>query len=259
MIRELRLFLVAVQFLTRIPTPHLDDLPADWLARSGKYFPFVGALVGGLSALVLVSAHIVWRSGPLPALLALAASVLLTGALHQDGLADTVDAFGGGQSPEQRLAIMKDPRLGTYGALALGFAEAIKVVTLTTLPVRLAAVGLICAHAGARTAAVWTMSFQPYATERDASKINAPQRRLHLWELAVTLTFTLALSMLLIKPAAAIACVAVAALTSWLAACASQARIDGHTGDVLGAVEQIYELFFLLTLCGLSALGLLVR
>jgi adenosylcobinamide-GDP ribazoletransferase len=258
MIRELRLFLVAVQFLTRIPTPHLEDLPADWLARSGKYFPFVGALVGGLSALVLVGAHVVWRSGPLPALLALAASVLLTGALHQDGLADTVDAFGGGRSREQRLAIMKDPRLGTYGALAVGFTVAIKVAALSILPVQLAAAGLVCAHAGARTAAVWTMSFLPYAAEQDASKVDAPHRGLHAWELAVTLAFALALSVLLMRPVAGIACVATAALASSLAARASRARIGGHTGDVLGAVEQIYELFFLLTLCGLSAAGRLV-
>lgn len=258
MIREQRLFLVAVQFLTRIPTPHLEDLPADWLARSGKYFPFVGALVGGLSALVLLGAHAVWRSGPLPALLALAASVLLTGALHQDGLADTADALGGGRSREQRLTIMKDPRLGTYGALALGFAMAIEVAALSFLPVQLAAAGLVCAHAGARTAAVWTMSFLPYAAEQTASKVDALYRGLHAWELAVTLAFALALSVLLIRPVAGIACFAIAALASSVAAQASQARIGGHTGDVLGAVEQIYEVVFLLALCGLSAAERLV-
>lgn len=258
MIREQRLFLVAVQFLTRIPTPHLEDLPADWLARSGKYFPFVGALVGGLSAVVLLSAHAVWRSGPLPALLAVVASVMLTGALHQDGLADTADALAGRRSREQRLTIMKDPRLGTYGALALGFAMAIEVATLSVLPVQLAAVGLVCAHAGARTAAVWTMSFLPYAAEQMASKVDAPHRRLYAWELSGTLASALTFSILLIRPVAGIACFGIAALASLVVARTSQARIGGHTGDVLGAVEQIYEVVFLLALCGMSAAGRLV-
>lgn len=255
MIREKRLFLVAVQFLTRMPTPPLGDLPPDWLARSGKYFPLVGALVGGLSALVLLGAQVVWRSGPLPALLALAAGALLTGALHQDGLADTADAFGGGRSREQRLAIMKDPRLGTYGALALMFIVAIEVAALSILPAPLAAAGLVCAHAGARAAAVWTMSFLPYAADPDASKVVAPRRELHASELAATLAFVLALGALLMRPVAGLTCVATAALASSLAARASKARIGGHTGDVLGAVAQIYELIFLLTLCGLDATG----
>lgn len=257
MTREWQLFLVAVQFLTRIPTPRSTDLPADWLARSGKYFPLVGALVGGLSALVLLGTHAIWRSGPLPALLALASSVALTGALHEDGLADVADAFGGG-SPERRLAIMKDPRLGTYGALSLGFTLAIKAAALSILPVQLAAAGLVCAHAGSRVAAAWTMSFLPYAAQHAASKVDAPHRALRPWELALTLAVAMGLSMLLIRPSAAIACIASAALTSVCVACASKARIGGHTGDVLGAVEQVYGLVFLLTLSGLATARLVV-
>lgn len=252
MIREWRLFLVAVQFLTRIPTPRVESLPADWLARSGKYFPLVGAITGGFSAVALLAAHLVWPSGPLPALIAVGAGLVLTGALHEDGLADAADGFGGGRSPEQRLAIMKDPRLGTYGALALGFALAVKTAALSMLPVQLAAAGLVCAHVGARAAAVWTMSFLPYAADPTASKVAAPHRALRFWELGLTLAFALAPVLLLIPPAG-LACAAAAAITALLVARGSAKRIGGHTGDVLGAVEQAYELIFLLTLSALGA------
>lgn len=255
MLGEWRLFLVAVQFLTRLPTPRLDDLPPAWLARSGKYFPLVGGLVGGLSALALLGAHAIWRSGPLPALLAVAVGLFLTGALHEDGLADTADGFGGGRSPEQRLAIMKDPRLGTYGALTLGLAVAGKVAALSVMPAQLAAAGLVCAHVGARTAAVWTMSLLPYAADPAASKVDASRRALRPWELALTLAFALAPTLLLMPCAIGIVCLAAGALAAVLLGRASARRIGGHTGDVLGAVEQAYELVFLLLLSALSAAG----
>ena len=255
MTREWMLFRIALQFLTRVPTPRQDALPSDWLARSAKYFPVVGALVGGLSAIILLGASEIWRSGPLPALLAMAAGLATTGALHEDGLADTADGLGGGRSPEQRLAIMKDPRLGSYGALALGLALAGKASALTGLPAPLAAAGLISAHVGARTAAVWTMSILPYAAEPTASKVDAPLRGLRPWELGLTLTFALAPALLLMAPVAGLTCVAGAALASFLVSRACARRIGGHTGDVLGAVEQTYELVFLLVLSGLSASG----
>lgn len=256
MMREWRLFLIAVQFLTRIPTPRLESPPADWLARSGKYFPIVGGGVGGLSALALLGAHALWRSGPLPALIALGVGVLLTGALHEDGLADAADAFGGEGSPKQRLAIMKDPRLGAYGVLALGFVLALKAVALGALPVRLAAAGLVCAHAGGRASAVWTMSLLPYAAEPTASKVAAPQRTLRFWELGLALAFALAPVLLLTPVAAGMACVGASALSAVLLARASARSIGGHAGDVLGAVEQVYELVFLLVLSAFDAAGI---
>lgn len=255
MTKEWRLFLIAVQFLTRVPTPRLDKLPPDWLARSGKYFPVVGAMVGGVSALVLLGAREIWSSGPLPALLALAAGLAMTGALHEDGLADTADGLGGGHSPEQRRAIMKDPRLGAYGALVLGLFLAGKAAALTGLPAPLAAAGLLSAHVGARTAAVWTMSILPYAAETAASKVDAPARGLRPWELALALAFALAPPLLVVAPGPGIACTSAAALAAFLLGRASARRIGGHTGDVLGAVEQVYELVFLVVLSGLSASG----
>ncbi len=255
MSREWRLFLVAVQFLTRIPTPDMHDLPAEWLARSGKYFPLVGGLVGGLSALALMGAHMVWPFGLLPALLALTVGLIVTGALHEDGLADTADALGGGRTAPQRLEIMKDPRIGTYGALALGMALALKAGSLSAMPYRLAAGGLICAHMGGRTAAAWAMSLMPYAGDHGASKVAAPERALRPWELGVSLVLALMPSLLLIGPISGMIALAASVPACLALGLAAERWIGGHTGDVLGAIEQVYEIVFVLALSGLAATG----
>jgi adenosylcobinamide-GDP ribazoletransferase len=255
MIREWRLFLMAVQFLTRVPTPRVHDLPADWLARSAKYFPLVGGLVGVLSALVLIGAHILWPSRLLPALLAVSVGMVVTGALHEDGLADTADALGGGRTAEQRLEIMKDPRIGTYGALALGMAVALKAGSLSAMPDRLAASGLICAHIGGRTAAVWAMSLMRYAGDHRASKVTAPGRALRSWERGVSLVLALVPSLLLIGPVSGTLALAAGTLACLACGLAAERKIGGHTGDVLGAIEQVYEIVFLLVLSGIAATG----
>jgi adenosylcobinamide-GDP ribazoletransferase len=252
---EWRLFLMAVQFLTRIPTPRVPELPADWLARSAKYFPLVGGLVGGLAALTLIGAHALWPSQLLPALLALSVGMIVSGALHEDGLADTADALGGGRTARQRLAIMKDPRIGTYGALALGMTMALKAASLSAMPYRLAASGLICAHIGGRAAAVWAMSVMPYAGDDRASKVAAPGRALRPWELGVSLALALVPSLLLIGPTSGMLALVVSMLACLALGLAAERWFGGHTGDVLGAIEQVYEVAFLLVLSGLAATG----
>jgi adenosylcobinamide-GDP ribazoletransferase len=255
MIREWRLLLLAVQFLTRLPTPFVPDLPTDWLARAGKYFPLVGALTGGLCALALAGAHAIGPTGPLPALLALATGLIVTGALHEDGLADTIDGLGGGRSAEQRLAIMKDPRIGTYGALGLGMAVALKAAALAATPVAVAAGGLVCAHVGGRTAAAWAMSLLPYAADHAGAKITARARALRPWELGASLALAVGANLLLIGPAWGMIAGIAGALACLGFGMAAARRIGGHTGDVLGAIEQTYELVFLLVLSGFAAVG----
>jgi adenosylcobinamide-GDP ribazoletransferase len=113
---EFGYFLGAVQFLTRLPVPHLDGFAPEWLDRSVKYFPLAGILVGAICAAVLLAASTLW-SGVMPALLAVAAGMAATGAFHEDGFGDFFDAMGGA-TRESRLAIMKDSRLGTFGSRA---------------------------------------------------------------------------------------------------------------------------------------------
>lgn len=160
--QEAKLFLIALQFLTRIPLKRIDPLPDDWLPRSAKYMPLVGALIGVITgAIVLISSLIFpW---PVPIVIGLASAILLTGALHEDGLADTVDAFGAGASRERCLEIMKDSRIGTYGTLALIATLALKGTALAQIDPGSVVRVLIAAYAGARLAAVLALALLPYA------------------------------------------------------------------------------------------------
>lgn len=175
---EARLFICAVQFLTRIPTPQLAGFQPEWIQQSARYYPLVGQMVGGVSALILYGAAQIW-SPWIAALLALGAGVLLTGGFHEDGLADTADGLGGGLTRERRLEIMKDSRLGSYGALALGLTLALRVAALAMLaqfsPL-FAAVALMAAHGLGRAAAVGAMAVMPYGGHPGMAKEGKPDR-----------------------------------------------------------------------------------
>src|SRR5262245_21797386 len=122
---ETAAFFDALRLLTRLPVGSRESLGPDWLDEAARYFPAVGLVVGALTALVLVVASHFWPAW-IAAALALAASIAITGAFHEDGLSDTFDSFGG-STVEQRLAIMKDSRIGTYGALALVFSVLLRI------------------------------------------------------------------------------------------------------------------------------------
>ncbi len=166
LIRQGQLLVCAAQFLTRLPTPRLGAFEPDWIARSARYFPLVGQLVGLLSAAVWLAAGRFWPGLP-AAVLAVAAGVLATGGFHEDGLADTADGLGDGQDRERRLAIMKDSRIGGYGALALGLMLTLRIGLLAGLSPWSGALALVVAHGGARAAAVMVMAALPYAGDPD--------------------------------------------------------------------------------------------
>jgi adenosylcobinamide-GDP ribazoletransferase len=242
---EFCLFLSAVQFLTRLPVPGLFAFDHAWLDRSVKYFPLAGVVVGGISAAVLLAASLVW-TGPLPALLAVAAGVAATGAFHEDGFADFFDAMGG-STKEKRLAIMTDSRLGTFGVVATVLNLGVKVFALAALPVTVAAAALIAIHAGGRLAVIATMPVLPYAKPVEAGKMKPAGQSVTARGLAVASVFGLAPLALLPLPlalAGLAAGVAAVLFMGWRA----KRLIGGYTGDVLGAFEQSFELAFLLAL-----------
>ncbi len=238
----------AIRFLTVMPTPHSDGTPTpDWLARAMKYFPLVGAGIGCASALVFVIGCQIW-SPLIGAILAIAASIAMTSALHEDGLADTIDAFGGGWTVERRLAIMKDSRIGTYGALALGLGCALRISALATLPIWTGAVTLIAVHAAARAMPAFVMNHLPYAGDTSAMKVSYAEASVRHGEI-VFLLVTAALAAI---PLALVSFKSVAiglligAVLGALLARWAQRLIGGYTGDVLGAIEQLFEIGFLL-------------
>lgn len=242
MMREARLILCAVQFLTRLPVPALKSFAPDWIAASARYFPLVGQLVGGLCALVLFFAARVWP-GAAPAVLAITVGILLTGAFHEDGLADTADGLGGGRDKAARLAIMKDSRIGTYGALALVSAVALKTSALAVLEPGAGVAGLVAGHGAARAAAVVAMALLPYAGDPEAAKVKPVPQGVGAVSCIVALVLAAWPLVLLPVPHLFLALAAGGGL-ALVMALAARRLIGGVTGDVLGAVEQVFEVGF---------------
>jgi adenosylcobinamide-GDP ribazoletransferase len=243
-----RELLNALRFMTIVPVPSSDAAIApDWLSRCARYFPVVGIGIGLVSAVVLLLADRFW--GPVVAsLLAVAASIIVTGALHEDGLADTADGLGGGASLEKRLAIMKDSRIGTYGTLALAFSISLRVTALADMPVWTAAAALISAHAAARVTPAFVMNALSYAGDTAAMKVSyidvsvsADDRRFALVVVLCALLPLAFVSILSVISGLLLGTALAAAVTQW-----ARQRINGYTGDVLGAIEQMFEIGFLL-------------
>lgn len=245
--REAAYLFAAIQFLTRLPVPKLHGFEPRWLDAAAGYFPVAGVIVGMIAAGTFWAASLV-LPGSLPAVLAIAAGILTTGAFHEDGLADTFDGLGGGSTRERRLVIMKDSRIGTYGASALGLALAMKVASLATLPAAIGACALIAVHACARTVPVVASAVLPYGGDPSGFKvapIEPPPSRLTF----ALLTGLAPLLLLPFWPALGALCAGIAAssVMLWWA----MRAIGGHTGDVLGAAEQAFEVAFLVTVAGL--------
>jgi adenosylcobinamide-GDP ribazoletransferase len=243
-----REFLNALRFMTIIPVPSSDAaIEPDWLSRCAKYFPAVGIAIGLASAVVLLLADRIW-SPVVASLLAVAASIAVTGALHEDGLADTADGLGGGASVEKRLAIMKDSRIGTYGTLALAFSLSLRVTALADMPAWTAAAALISAHAAARVTPLLVMNALPYAGDTAAMKVSyieapvsAHDRGFASLVVLCALLPLAFVSLLSVVAGLLLGAALAAAATLW-----ARQRINGYTGDILGAIEQMFEIGFLL-------------
>lgn len=239
--RELRLFFTALAFFTRIPCLRWAGQNEDDLNHAARYFPLVGIVVGSAAALVY------WlTSRILPQELAIigsmAVTLWLTGAFHEDGLADTVDGLGGGWSKEQALDIMRDSRIGSYGAIALFMALLAKFQALVHLSPALLPAVLLAGHAVSRFAAVLVIYTQDYV--RASGKAKPLARRLSGGELLAAALFGLAPLALL--PAALLwALLPVAVVWLWFSR-KLQLRLCGYTGDCLGAMQQLCEIAFYL-------------
>jgi adenosylcobinamide-GDP ribazoletransferase len=253
-VRQAQLLLCAVQFLTRVPTPALTGFESDWISRSARYFPLVGTLVGAICAAVFWGASQLWQ-GQLPAWLAISVGVLVTGAFHEDGLADTADGLGGGADPTRRLTIMKDSRIGAYGALALLLTLAVKAAALASLPAALGAWALVAGHAAARGASVVTMRGLGYVGAAEAAKWKPAPADLTTGEVAIALLFAAA-PLVFGYSSAVILALALGGLFAAVLAMTARRLLGGYTGDVLGAVEQVFELGFMLGVAASLAMSI---
>jgi adenosylcobinamide-GDP ribazoletransferase len=259
-LHELRLFFVALQFLTRVPVPGWVGWRDEWLHASARHFAGVGLLVGAVAALVLWAAAHLWTA-PIAVLLSMAVTVWMTGAFHEDGLADTCDGLGGAVDRERALLIMKDSRLGSYGAVGLLLVLALKAAALHGLATRdllatLAALPL--AHALSRTATVLLLRWLPYGGDAEHAKAKPMAQQVNGLTLLVAVVWALIAlgAALLYMPAAAAAgaAVAVGSTTLWMARWLRR-RLGGYTGDTLGATQQFSELAVYLAVLAVLAWG----
>ncbi len=232
-------------FLTRLPLRLSVEPEAGALAKAGWCFPLVGLFVALVSALAYGLAAWAGLSPWIAALLALAASLLVTGALHEDGLADMADGFGGGWTPEAKLEIMRDSRVGSYGAIALAMSLALRAAALAALAdSHAAAVALVSAHVGARALLPAFMLATPLvrregqsaAAGRPSPPVAGVALLLGLGVLALAawvggtgFAFPLVAALLL-------------ALTFLAVRALARRQIGGYTGDVLGGLEQCGEI-----------------
>jgi len=238
---QLRSLWVAVGFLTRIPVgdPSRGGTKPVRMAAAVPWFPVVGMGIGSVQALIWWALHEV-STPSVAAAVSIAGAALLTGAFHHDGLADMADAFGGGWTVEQRMEILKDSRLGTYGTTALGLAYLIEFAALSSLSVADGVIALIAMHVASRGCAVGVMLFAPIGGDGLGASYMTDLRR---FTGAVAVLFAVAISV------AALGSVAwslfPAAVATTAVVILAKRKIGGVTGDVLGAITVVSGLTIL--------------
>lgn len=276
LLHEIRLSLIALQFLTRVPVPSWVGFEPAWLQGCLRYFPLVGALVGLAGSLVL-AATAFWWPPVVAVVLSMAFTVWLTGGFHEDGLADTCDGLGGAVSRERALTIMKDSRLGSYGALGLILTLLLKAAVLASLATPLlnelgsaesshvrqvllawTMMALVWCHAASRLVPVCLIRFLPYAGDLDHAKAKPLATQVSWLNLLGAVLMTCAVAGLMwlwfgftAWPAGTLLAAlmkSTLAMALGAAFCARwfSKRLGGFTGDTLGASQQITEVLGLM-------------
>lgn len=245
----------AVAFLSRLRVPSRVFEGYDGnLGRIARAFPFAGLLISLPSALLFGLLATAGADPLLTAFLTLCLLTVTTGALHEDGLSDSADGLGGGRDKGRTLTIMKDSRIGTYGAIALilsfGLRAAALAAIIRGLPPLAAALTLPAAAAISRAALVWHWHHLPAAkTDGVAAEAGQPDRQANMASMAAGII----LAALLLLPRLPIFVVfdtlALAAIATWAFTTYVRRKLAGHTGDTIGATQQICEITIF---CGLA-------
>lgn len=238
----------AVQFLTRIPVSAEATGASDELRDATAWFPLVGVLVGGVAAVVFSAAQVIWNP-TVAAVIAVASGIALTGAFHEDGLADTFDGLWGGWTPARRLEIMRDSRLGTYGAAALVLSLGLRITLLAGLSPGQAARALVMAHMVGRATVLPLARHFPSARHTGQGARVAEPAGVGAWTVA---TITVLAAGIIAVGMWLPVVLGTAAIAAWLMAAASQKRVGGITGDVLGASNQMAHIAVLATVAAIA-------
>ena len=236
-----------IGFYTRVPIPRAVPLPDDFAAAQWAA-PLAGLLAGGIGGTFLWLGHLVGLPAELAAALSLASMLLATGCFHEDGLGDVCDGFGGGNTAERKLEIMRDSRIGTFGMCGLTLSLLARwsaITALATVSISSAILAILAAHMAARAPMALFMHVVPAAR---TTGLSAKLGDAKAWPALLSLGIGL-VSLLVLGPSAAIA--AMACLAIWFMALRALClrQIGGHTGDVLGTLEQGGEIIILFIAC----------
>jgi adenosylcobinamide-GDP ribazoletransferase len=248
--KEFTYFATALMFFTRIPIPFTLEYSDEIMNKSQKYFPMVGWIVGGFSALLFWLAQHVF-SIEISIVLSMIGSVLLTGAFHEDGFTDSCDAFGGGYGKEKIMTIMKDSRIGAYGVIGIILLLLLKFLTLSTISnqsIEMVLIAIVAAHTSSRFMAGTMIYTHQYVTDIDKSKSKPlANKRLSYTSLFFSLCITL-LPFILFQQWIFLWALPISYLGKLYLGWYFKKHLGGYTGDCLGAVQQVCEVLFYLAI-----------
>ncbi|MCU4177858.1 adenosylcobinamide-GDP ribazoletransferase [Carboxylicivirga sp. N1Y90] len=243
---QFNLILTAFGFFTRIPIPKNIAFSQSNLNKCNRYLPIVGYVVGAICGLIYITlSQLLPHSVSI--LLSMASSILLTGAFHEDGFADVCDAFGGGWTKEKILTIMKDSRIGAYGAVGIILLLFTKFSSLDAIPSNKIVIALIAAHVLSRLMAVSTMHSLSYVREDETSKSKPITKSLHSKEILIAFFISLPV-LFLFNDLRILLVIIPLILSKYLLERYFKKWIGGYTGDCLGTIQQVTELVVYLTI-----------
>jgi adenosylcobinamide-GDP ribazoletransferase len=251
--REIQYFFSALMFYTRIPCPKWTGHNEEYLQKSRKYFPLIGWIVGGISALIFMTAFHVFPPS-IAVLLSIIAGIWVTGAFHEDGFCDVCDSFGGGWTKEQILTIMKDSRVGAFGAIGILLIITLKflsLVELAKITPELVAVSMINAHTSSRFIASTFVQSHEYVQDIDKSKSKPiSNKRFSYREMSYSFFFAF-LPLFLFENKLFLIAFPMAYASKIYLGYFFNKHIGGYTGDCLGATQQVSEAVFYLSVLGI--------
>jgi adenosylcobinamide-GDP ribazoletransferase len=237
-------------YFTRIPCPKWVDHSEEYLNKASMYFPFIGWIVGGFSALILWLSTFVFPLS-ISIIFSMAASILITGAFHEDGYADVCDGFGGGWTKQKILDIMKDSRIGAYGVIGLILILGLKFSLLYNLNLGIIYIVLIAGHSLSRFAAVSIIFTQDYVRENEDSKAKPLAKKITVSQFIVAAVFGILPLLFFRNPIFFIVLIPVLLLRSYLVYYFNK-WIGGYTGDCLGAAQQLTEIMIYISFAVIS-------
>lgn len=240
LVTALRDVAACLGFYTRLPLPAFE-MPAHGFAAAQWAAPLAGLVVGAICSAVLIGAAMLGLPATIAATLALAAGTLVTGGLHEDGLADVADGFGGGSTREKKLAIMKDSRIGSYGVAALILSFLMRWTALSSLGL-VAVPALLMAHTASRALMPALMRLSPPARENGLSAgAGRPETATVLVALAIG-----GVLLFISGPGFVLVTAPLLFLALFFIKRLAEKQIGGQTGDVLGALQQLAETIVLI-------------